>query len=1523
MLRKVLFCSPILFLAFGLLSATAFAQTDANNLTTTTAKHSRVRQDARKGTPGPADQFKVHPNYFGLYAGSGFKLLYTFKGGTTDGANPDAQVVQDASGNLYTTTYSGGAYNPWGTVYKLSTSGTGSVLYSFPSTGNGKRSNGSLVLDSSGYLWGTTNVGAPGCTNTTTCNAAGGIAFKLDASNNESTVTTFSTPPTSNPSHPMGGFVQDAAGNFYGVTASGGAYSQGTVYKMDQSGNVTPLYSFTGGNDGSAPSAQTLAMDASGNLYGISNGGSNGYGVAFKVTNPATSPSFSVIYSFGGPPAFSGYYSASVVGLTIGPDGNLYGASNQGGDCGGTYDGNGPNSGCGDVYRLTPGGVETQLYDFSDSDAGGYNPMGPVVVDSAGIVYGTTTNGGASGVGVLYKITSAGHETVLRAFSSGTDGNTANGVILAPDGNLYGTSNGGGAKSFGTIWGYGLAAATQTLTVSVVEGTGASGDTVTSSPSGISCPGTCSYSFNQGTNVTLTANTATGDSFTGTGDGWSGACSGNATQCTVTMSAVESVTATFSYVPTQAPTTTVVNCTPNPSTYGQSVTCTATVTGTQGTPTGSVTFYNNGTGLPSGAVAMSGGSASYPTSTLPVGGNSITAIYGSDSKNQSSTSSVFIQTVTTIPTNPSCSYAAPITFGTGIPAANCTVTPNVPGTYTYNPNLGTVLNASAPPYSIGITFTPTDTTHYGIGTTTALLTINKATPVITWATLNPITYGIALSGTQLSPYASSPLGAVTGTYGFTAQLTSGGSVLPTSAGMVLGAGIWTLTASFTPNDTSNYNTGATGSTTLTINQAMPTITWVPPTSSITYGTNLSAVLDATVNPAIAGTWGYTVTGTPVTASTVLTAGSYTLVANFTPTDTVDYTTPAPVSVPLTINQATPVITWPAPTPITYGTNLSGVLDATDTLPGPGYLTRSKARAKPHVRRNAGDGTFVYTLTTVNGTPVDGTTVLNASSTPYTLWVTFTPNDTTDYTTATASVPLTVNQATPVITWPTPLPITYGTNLSAILDAKDSLSSAVRSQARANFRVKSNDDGTFVYTLADGTPLSATTVLNASSTPYTLVATFTPTDMTDYTTATASVTLTVNQATPVITWATPAPIIYGTALSGTQLNATANVAGSFVYSPAAGTVLGAGSQTLTATFTPADTTDYTTPVPATVTLTVTKATPTITWPTPAPVPVGTVLSATQLDATASVAGTFVYSPPAGTAMNTAGPQTLSVTFTPNDTSDYTTVTNSVTLQVLAKKLVAPKVSFTAPTKAPYNSTFTVTAADASEPSNAATITANGVCTISGTAVTMTASTGVCTLTATWAGDDLYKAATVTKNVAAELATPVITWETPAAIAYGTPLSATQQDATANVSGTFTYTQAVGTVLAVGTHTLSVTFTPGDTTNYTTAKATAKLVVNQATTTTTITSAAALTSKKPLAVTVNFTVAGQNNGKVTGPVTVTDSNTGLSCSGSLSASGAGHCTITFSSTGTASLTAVYAGNANNSGSTSAAFSYPPNQ
>jgi hypothetical protein len=132
------------------------------------------------------------------------------------------------------------------------------------------------------------------------------------------------------------------------------------------------------------------------------------------------------------------------------------------------------------------------------------------------------------------------------------------------------------------------------------------------------------------------------------------------------------------------------------------------------------------------------------------------------------------------------------------------------------------------------------------------------------------------------------------------------------------------------------------------------------------------------------------------------------------------------------------------------------------------------------------------------------------------------------------------------------------------------------------------------------------------------------------------------------------------LSATQLNATSTVAGIFAYTPAAGTLLKAGAETLSVTFTPTDATDYSTAT-ATTALTVNKATPTITWATPTAIILGTALSATQLNASSTVPGVFVYSPALG-AILALGSETLSVTFTPTDTTDYTTATKTVTLTI---------------------------------------------------------------------------------------------------------------------------------------------------------------------------------------------------------------------------------------------------------------------
>ena len=162
------------------------------------------------------------------------------------------------------------------------------------------------------------------------------------------------------------------------------------------------------------------------------------------------------------------------------------------------------------------------------------------------------------------------------------------------------------------------------------------------------------------------------------------------------------------------------------------------------------------------------------------------------------------------------------------------------------------------------------------------------------------------------------------------------------------------------------------------------------------------------------------------------------------------------------------------------------------------------------------------------------------------------------------------------------------------------------------------------------------------------------------TATVAGVATVQKSAPTLTWATPANFSYGTLLSAAQLNATANVAGDFSYSPAAGTLLAAGLHSLSVTFTPTDTADYSTAA-ATQVVNVNLTTPAITWPAPAAITYGTALSSTQLNATASVSGSFAYTPAAATIL-TPGSQTLSVTFTPDDTADYSTATATQTLLV---------------------------------------------------------------------------------------------------------------------------------------------------------------------------------------------------------------------------------------------------------------------
>jgi hypothetical protein len=169
--------------------------------------------------------------------------------------------------------------------------------------------------------------------------------------------------------------------------------------------------------------------------------------------------------------------------------------------------------------------------------------------------------------------------------------------------------------------------------------------------------------------------------------------------------------------------------------------------------------------------------------------------------------------------------------------------------------------------------------------------------------------------------------------------------------------------------------------------------------------------------------------------------------------------------------------------------------------------------------------------------------------------------------------------------------------------------------------------------------------------------------------------TVIPVAPVISWATPATVAFGTALSASQLNAVANTPGKFVYSPASGTVPAVGTDTLSVVFTPTDLVDFTKET-ASVQLVVfqpVKSVPTITWSNPSNIKVGTALSTNQLNATASVSGKFVYTPASGTVLP-QGTTILSVTFTPTDTINYTAAAKSVQIVVIGALPCSGSVSY---------------------------------------------------------------------------------------------------------------------------------------------------------------------------------------------------------------------------------------------------------
>ena len=356
---------------------------------------------------------------FKLDASGQETVLYGFPGAAA-GSYPDAGVMRDPTGNLYGTTYDGGAANA-GVVYKLDTAGQ-TVLYTFTGLADGGGPYAGVIRDSSGNLFGTTAYGGTGF----------GVVYKLDPAGKETVLHTFAG--SDDGAVPYAGVIGDSAGGLYGTTYLGGTAGAGVVYKLDAAGHETVLYSFTGTADGRYPYAGVI-RDSAGNLYGTTiSGGTKESGVVYRLD---TSGRETVLYSFTG--GADGSYARA--GVIRDAAGNLYGTTEYGGA-----------AGAGVVYKLDTSGNETVLHSFTGGADGG-NPVAGVISDSAGNLYGTTQKGGSANAGVVYKLDLSGQETVLYSFTGGVDGGAPDaGVIRDPSGNLYGTTYSGGKASTGVVF---------------------------------------------------------------------------------------------------------------------------------------------------------------------------------------------------------------------------------------------------------------------------------------------------------------------------------------------------------------------------------------------------------------------------------------------------------------------------------------------------------------------------------------------------------------------------------------------------------------------------------------------------------------------------------------------------------------------------------------------------------------------------------------------------------------------------------------------------------------------------------------------------------------------------------------------------------------------------------------------------------------------------------------------------------------------------------------------------------------
>jgi len=368
-------------------------------------------------------------------------ILHSFSNNGTDGYKPQAGLVLDSEGNLYGTTYYGGTNNT-GAIYELPIAGGETILADCPVYGaNGSLyPNSAIIFDASGNLYGTTAVGGLVETN------YGGTDFKASRLPNGS----FAIKRISgdlfggeDEASTPAGLIFDSAGNLWGAALSGTLRVSGAVYELERNAGAWERfdrYDFPGTETTPPNPNPGLIFDAAGNLYGTTmTGGAGHKGTVYELT--AQHYTFSSLFTFNG---FDG--DEPNAGVILDNSGNLYGSTTAGGA-----------AGKGNIFELSPkqGGGWTEKVLFTFNGADGQAP-GALTFDANGNLWGTTSLGGANGAGTVFELTnSAGTwtESVIHSFGGSGDGVTPVGALIFDSlGNVYGATSAGGADGVGTVW---------------------------------------------------------------------------------------------------------------------------------------------------------------------------------------------------------------------------------------------------------------------------------------------------------------------------------------------------------------------------------------------------------------------------------------------------------------------------------------------------------------------------------------------------------------------------------------------------------------------------------------------------------------------------------------------------------------------------------------------------------------------------------------------------------------------------------------------------------------------------------------------------------------------------------------------------------------------------------------------------------------------------------------------------------------------------------------------------------------